>query len=74
MLTTSDQRQHTRLQLELNYKKLGREGLNAANSWTNNNAESIMKLEATQHTSTDKSFGRHDQTPATGPPACAVQQ
>jgi hypothetical protein len=43
--------------LELNYKNLGREGLNAANRWTNNNAESIMKLEATQHTSTDKSFG-----------------
>jgi hypothetical protein len=63
--------------LELNYKNLGREGLNAANKWTNNNAESInniMKLEATQHTSTDKSFGRHYQTPATGPPACAVQQ
>jgi len=63
--------------LELNDKNLGREGLNAANRWTSNNAESInniMKLEATQHTSTDKSFGRHDQTPATGPPACAVQQ
>ena len=35
--------------LELNYKNLGREGLNAANKWTNNNAESInniMKLDA----------------------------
>ena len=63
--------------LELNYKNLGREGLNAANKWTNNNAESInniMKLDATQHTSTDKSFGRQDQTPTTEPPACAVQQ
>ena len=35
--------------LGLNYKNLGREGLNAANRWTNNNAESInniMKLDA----------------------------
>jgi hypothetical protein len=35
--------------LELNYKNLGRAGLNAANRWTNNNAESInniMKLDA----------------------------
>ena len=34
--------------LELNYKNLGREGLNASNRWTNNNAESInniMKLD-----------------------------
>ena len=35
--------------LGLNYKNLGREGLNAANRWTNNNAEyinNIMKLDA----------------------------
>jgi hypothetical protein len=30
--------------LELIYKILGREGLNAANRWTNNNAESINKI------------------------------
>jgi hypothetical protein len=30
--------------LELNYKNLGREGLNAANRWTNNNAESINNI------------------------------
>jgi len=30
--------------LEFNYKNLGREGLNAANRWTNNNAESINNI------------------------------
>ena len=45
---------------------------------TTNNAESInniMKLDSNwKPHSTDKSFGRHYQTPATGPPACAVEQ
>jgi hypothetical protein len=38
-----------KLKLKLNYKNLGREGLNTSNRWTNNNAESInniMKLDA----------------------------
>jgi hypothetical protein len=33
-----------RRKLGLDYKNLGREGLNAANRWTNNNAESINNI------------------------------